>query len=669
MAASAPDPLLFRPHGLEFSELDDLRAYLERVLGYSQASLRHYFDNASGGFHHRIDPGVTPTRGNWSKASTATCLAYLGASGALDEEPWKSGRREIRKRMANTSWKSAGLKQNNPFTTSFLLEGIHAASDGGRELTPSQRRVVQQKLRGLNRALQAVGGLSVDPYPATAFLTQKAVRVLRAWDALSDASRSAVENWTWNHLRQESVLVASDERDADVFELAYSVLTASLVVRLDRMTPQQRGLLQYAIDQFFDAQKEDGTWPRSRPLFLYPGLGYAYCFDYELLVQLLSDRQLTPHVFGRLKQLMKAAFVLDERKYPLVAPVGSATAAFGWSSGHHGSDPRAESWSTASVFHYCFELDRLVAEALRRGVFDYAKAKYSPPRDPISRARFLEGFLDSRVGNASLRSLIVREFLSPLVANLDVAARGRALPKAVPVSAIFFGPPGTSKTELAKKIASALGWPLLMLDPSHLTRGGLDQVHAEAHRLFTMLQASERIVVLLDEFDELFQEREYAGEIESRFLTTAMLPKLAALAERRRVVFLLATNHLERFDAAIRRRGRFDMILPVMPPTAAAKIREWPTLGSELNSLQPTQRPRAREQLALLTYGETEALVSHLGKRKPGQRFDQLLGAEAAGATLNQIAGPAPSPGTAAGESWLKRMKRESSKMRLPLGS
>ena len=81
--------------------------------------------------------------------------------------------------------------------------------------------------------------------------------------------------------------------------------------------------------------------------------------------------------------------------------------------------------------------------------------------------------------------------------------------------------------------------------------------------------------MLLDEFDELVREREVAGEYQSRFLTTAMLPKLQGLSNRRRLVYLIATNHPEQFDAAIRRPGRFDMVLPVMPPTLGAKRAKW----------------------------------------------------------------------------------------------
>src|SRR5262249_40909569 len=130
-----------------------------------------------------------------------------------------------------------------------------------------------------------------------------------------------------------------------------------------------------------------------------------------------------------------------------------------------------------------------------------------------------------------------------------------------PMSAILFGPPGTSKTELAKIISKYLNWPLLPVDPSYLGQEGTDKAQAMANRLFGMLAIAEQIVVLLDEFDELGRSRTRNEDLLSRFITTTMLPKLSAINKERRIIFLLATNFIGSFDAAFRRGGRFDMLL------------------------------------------------------------------------------------------------------------
>jgi hypothetical protein len=666
--AQAPDPLRLRPHGLDFVELKDLSEYLERIQEHADASLRYFRHEADGGFDHRVDPAEGPSK--TSKASTATCLAYLRATGKLSGKDWADEtREELRRNLIDGEWKSAGLDEDNPFTTSFLLEAIHCLGattglDGGRT------EKVDSKIEMLNKALEKEGGLVIGEYPPTAFLTFKAVRVLRQWDRLEADVAKKVSKWIWGHLYEESMLIAADSPDADFFELAYSVLTASATSHLDRMTPRERRLLRHAIEQFFGGQRKDGTWPRSRPLFLYPRIGYAYCYDYELLVPLIAERQLRPYVAPHLEALRSAAWALD----PRLVPLESDERAYGWSSEHHGKDSEPESWPTASVFHFCFELGRLVSDAIRRDVFEYVDAAYEDPKEHAPTGAALDELMDMEFeydgATYSFKEVFEREFIEPLRRDRDLVRDGRSFPKDTKVSAIIYGPPGTSKTGLAKMIARTLGWPLLALDPSHLTRRGLDNVHAEADALFGRLRLSDQIVVLLDEFDELVREREVAGEFQSRFLTTAMLPKIAALHARRRLVYIVATNHLEQFDAAISRPGRFDVIVPLMVPTAAEKFKKWPRLEDARKRLEEAKLDDGLgEMIGDLTYSEAGELEAQLADVAEPEEIKSAVENAAARATVTlPVVDPSDSSGASQGqtgdETWKARLARESSKIR-----
>jgi SpoVK/Ycf46/Vps4 family AAA+-type ATPase len=266
----------------------------------------------------------------------------------------------------------------------------------------------------------------------------------------------------------------------------------------------------------------------------------------------------------------------------------------------------------------------------------------------------------------SLSKILTERLVDPLVAGRPTLEMGRALPRGSPTSAILYGPPGTSKTELAKLIAGALGWPLLALDPSHLTRRGLDRVHAEANIIFRMLEHSERIVVLLDEFDELVRERESSGQLESRFLTTAMLPKLAALSRERRLVYLVATNHLEQFDAAIRRPGRFYLIVPVMPPTTEAKLGKWPALASavaKIKEADPGAATRARQGLRDLTYLEAEELAGAIATANKVPEQIKMITAAADACTLHQPVLPQEDTRDPT-RQWLEQIESQSNRIR-----
>jgi hypothetical protein len=233
----------------------------------------------------------------------------------------------------------------------------------------------------------------------------------------------------------------------------------------------------------------------------------------------------------------------------------------------------------------------------------------------------------------------------PIAREADLIGKGGQLSETTPMSAILFGPPGTSKTELAKIIAGYLNWPLLSVDPSYVVQEGLDKVQAMANRLFGMLLASEQVVILLDEFDELGRDRAGNENLLSRFITTAMLPKLAAINKERKIVFLLATNYLSGFDAAFRRGGRFDMQLQVMQPSLAAKLNAdpavfpgWKTTFSHVLGLikDHAQKVEFETRLSDLTFLETKKLVDELRDVQDAEAALSLIGLAWSACTLEK---------------------------------
>src|SRR5262249_34219647 len=153
-----------------------------------------------------------------------------------------------------------------------------------------------------------------------------------------------------------------------------------------------------------------------------------------------------------------------------------------------------------------------------------------------------------------------------------------------------------------------------------------DQVQAEADRIFSMLAAAERIVVLLDEFDEMVRDRNQATEVLSRFLTTAMLPKLATINKYRRIIFIIATNYIDHFDLAISRHGRFDLILQVMPPKAEEKLRRWDQVNKNFEHISINIDESIKRQISDLTYDEFRILAAKLERANSAQEAIQHLG-------------------------------------------
>jgi hypothetical protein len=593
----------------------------------------NYFKHSYGFKHLEDHKGV-------SVASSATCVLSLAATNSWRIFSTEGKTKQLVKYLLKRDT-SAGLPKNNPFTLAWILdavttlEGIYPGC-----LDPGQRLLIATKEKKLQSEIRRDGGgVGIPPYPASAYLTQLVARVLHRRSKLTDALRKAVNRWAWAEIARQLVLVRSKSKTADAFAVGYLLMLVSTLTHSSKVDPEKTSIQRATLRTFFECQLDDGTWPLSRPLFHYPKVGSAYCYEYEMLTQLLQQEELRDLLLGHLQELSLTAGSVSNTVYRVEGDIHT------WTSGHHPQKGGPESWATASVYHFVHALDRLVAEAVRRELFRHLGSTLPTP---ILRQRkksdFARVFLDSNVKvkgkQHSLKKFLWEKFVKPLWEECDGIADGRSFSPRTPRSAIFFGPPGTAKTDLSQKIADFLGWPLLSIDPSHLLRNGMDGIQAEANAIFRMLEQTERVVVLFDEFDELVLERgSPKAEAFSRFLTTAMLPKLASIHNRATLVFIIATNNIGDFDIAIRRQGRFDRVVQIMPPTYRAKIKaDWGSsklnVGAKFKKLGVRLTPRMKQQLGDLTYGEFDVFATELASATTKQMARSLLSSCWKGCTL-----------------------------------
>lgn len=593
---------------------------------------------ASYGFKHLEEStGV-------SVASSATCVLSLVATNLWEKYSAETKTKALLNYLVKRDT-SADLPKWNPFTLAWILDAVTklelvypgCLDSGLRSRVATKEKKLKQEIR------RGSGGVCIPPYPASAYLTQLVVRVLDERSKLTDGLRKAVDEWAWAELARQLTLVRSKSKTADAFAVAYLLMLVSTLTPSSKIDPEKTSIQRAALQTFFECQLDDGTWPLSRPLFHYPKVGSAYCYEYEMLTQLLEQEELQDLLLNYLPRLSVAAESVSNAVFRVKRDIHT------WTSGHH-PQKGPESWATASVYHFIHALDRLVVEAVRRELFRYLGATLPTPgtRRKEIKSDFAKEFLDSRVKvngkQRSLKKFLWEKFVKPLWDECDGIAKGRIFGKRTPRSAIFFGPPGTSKTDLSQKIADFLGWPLLSIDPSHLLRNGMDGIQAEANVIFSMLEQAERVVVLFDEFDELVLERGLEkAEVSSRFLTTSMLPKLASIHNRATLVFIIATNNIGDFDLAIRRQGRFDRVVQIMPPTYKSKMakEDWGSaklnLGATFRKLGVKLTPVIRQQLRDLTYGECDAFATDLAKLTSKQEATQALADRWAKCTLQTL--------------------------------
>jgi transitional endoplasmic reticulum ATPase len=181
------------------------------------------------------------------------------------------------------------------------------------------------------------------------------------------------------------------------------------------------------------------------------------------------------------------------------------------------------------------------------------------------------GAWDQLGGMVKEKELIERRVILPLAQPQLAERLGLVPPRAI----VLFGPPGTGKTSFAKGAASRLGWPFVELFPSRLAGESPAGLAAALREAFSLVAELDKVVVFIDEVEEIAGARRPRTVSAAQGVTNEMLKLIPPFREQDARLLICATNSVRALDGAFLRHGRFDYVIPVGPPDPAAREAIW----------------------------------------------------------------------------------------------
>ncbi|WP_239066161.1 ATP-binding protein [Microbacterium hibisci] len=162
-------------------------------------------------------------------------------------------------------------------------------------------------------------------------------------------------------------------------------------------------------------------------------------------------------------------------------------------------------------------------------------------------------------------------FLAPM-RNPDLA---RMFGKAPRGSLLMYGPPGCGKTFIARAVAGELGAGFLHVTLADIMGQYFGESEKAIQALFKAARSARPCVIFIDEFDAIGGRRTTSSSPASqalRMVTSQLLEEFDGVdASNEGIYVLAATNRPWDIDPALRRPGRLDRTVLILPPDEPAR--------------------------------------------------------------------------------------------------
>lgn len=175
--------------------------------------------------------------------------------------------------------------------------------------------------------------------------------------------------------------------------------------------------------------------------------------------------------------------------------------------------------------------------------------------------------LEDVAGMEKVKRRLHLAFLAPLKNPEMMRLYGKSLRGGL----LLYGAPGCGKTFIARAVAGELGANFISVGLSDVLDMWIGNSEKNIHSIFERARRNAPCVLFFDELDALGRKRSLSRH-SGHGAINQLLAELDGMNQSNEGVFVLAaTNHPWDVDTALRRPGRLDRTLLVLPPDAPAR--------------------------------------------------------------------------------------------------
>ena len=226
-------------------------------------------------------------------------------------------------------------------------------------------------------------------------------------------------------------------------------------------------------------------------------------------------------------------------------------------------------------------------------------------------------------GLDDVKARLEQSFLAPL-RNPELR---RAYGTSLRGGLLLWGPPGCGKTFLARAVAGELGARFVSVGLHSVLDMWLGNSEKQLHAMFEIARRHPPCVLFFDELDAIGHSRMNLGRSAARNVVAQLLVELDGVEASNEGLFVVgATNQPWDVDPALRRPGRFDRTMLVLPPDEPARaaivrshLRDRPVGDVDIDELARATDGFSGADLRLVC-DEAAELAMTDGHSRPGRR-------------------------------------------------